>query len=45
MTKLRPWTILIIFATMMVVAYIAVFRAAKQAQIREVPLAKTPGHP
>ena len=40
MAKLRPWLLLIVLSAMMLVAYIAVFRAANQAQIREVPLAK-----
>ena len=40
MAKLRPWLILIVFATMMTVAYVAIFRASHQAHIREVPLAQ-----
>ena len=43
MAKLRPWLLLIVFSAMMLVAYVAIFRAANQAQIREVPLAK-PAH-
>ncbi len=45
MIKFRPWTILVILAAMMLLAYVAIFRAAKLADTREVPLAKTPARP
>ncbi len=42
---LRPWLILIVLATMMAAAYWAIFRAVREADIREVPLAKTSPRP
>lgn len=45
MAKLRPWLLLIVFAAMMAAAYYGIIRASKEAQIREVPLAKVSPRP
>jgi hypothetical protein len=45
MTKLRPWLLMLVVFAGLFAAYYAAFRAAHQAQIRDVPLATQGGRP
>ena len=45
MTRFRPWILVVIVFTGLAAAYFAAFHAAREAQIKDVPLASQGGRP